>query len=162
RLAGGAPRPGERELTNVFAKRVFTIAGIYGLIVLLPLYFLERRLGEIQPPAITHPDFYYGFIGAAVAWQIVFLIIGRDPERHRPPLQDLLHGPVRLEHGRVGMRTGRRIRVRDRDQPERPSRLDARTIVGRRVDPLERVVQRVVGVRVAMRPAVHGNRDDVA
>jgi hypothetical protein len=67
----------------VFAKRVFTIAGIYGLIVLLPLYFLERRIGEIQPPPITHPDFYYGFIGGAVAWQLVFLIIGRDPIRYR-------------------------------------------------------------------------------
>src|SRR5258708_7936424 len=67
----------------VFARYVFTLAGIYGLVVLLPLYFLERRIGEDQPPAITHAEFYYGFIGVAVAWQVVFLIIGRDPGRYR-------------------------------------------------------------------------------
>jgi hypothetical protein len=68
---------------NVFAKRVFTVAGIYGLIVLLPLYFMEHRLSQDQPPAISHPEFYYGFVGIAVAWQVAFLIIGRDPERYR-------------------------------------------------------------------------------
>lgn len=68
----------------IFAKRVFTIAGIYGLIVLTPLYFIEERLSREQPPEITHPEFYYGFVGVALAWQIVFLVIGRDPARYRP------------------------------------------------------------------------------
>jgi hypothetical protein len=68
---------------HVFAKRVFTFAGIYGLVVLLPFYFFERQIGNIQPPAITHPEYYYGFVGVAVAWQFAFLIIGRDPERYR-------------------------------------------------------------------------------
>ena len=67
----------------MFAKRVFTIAGIYGLVVLLPLYALERQLGEQRPPPITHPEFYYGFVGVGVAWQLAFLIIGREPERYR-------------------------------------------------------------------------------
>jgi hypothetical protein len=67
-----------------YAKWIFTGAGIYGLAVLLPLYFMEQRIGEQQPPAITHPEFYYGFIGVAVAWQLVFLLIGRDPLRYRP------------------------------------------------------------------------------
>jgi len=67
-----------------FAKRVFLIAGIYGLIVLLPLYFLEAKTGRDYPPPITHPEYYYGFIGVAVAWQIVFLILSRDPLRYRP------------------------------------------------------------------------------
>jgi hypothetical protein len=68
----------------IFAKRVFFIAAVYGLIVLLPQYFLEAKTGRDFPPAITHPEYYYGFIGIAVAWQIVFLIISRDPLRYRP------------------------------------------------------------------------------
>lgn len=67
-----------------FARRVFLGAAIYGLIVLLPQYFLEQKTGRDFPPAITHPEYYYGFVGVAVAWQIVFVIISRDPVRFRP------------------------------------------------------------------------------
>ena len=67
-----------------FARRVFLIAGVYGLIVLLPMYLLEEKTGRDFPPPITHPEYYYGFIGVAVAWQIVFLILSRDPLRYRP------------------------------------------------------------------------------
>lgn len=67
-----------------FARRAFLLAGIYGLIVLLPMYFLEAKTGRDFPPAITHSEYYYGFIGIAVAWQFVFLIISRDPVRYRP------------------------------------------------------------------------------
>jgi len=66
-----------------FAKVVFLIAGIYGLIVMVPQYFLEARVGRDTPPPITHPEFYYGFIGVTLAWQVVFLIISRDPARFR-------------------------------------------------------------------------------
>ena len=67
-----------------FAKTVFLVAGIYGLIVMLPQYFLEGTIGRNTPPPITHPEFYYGFIGLTIAWQVVFLIISRDPLRYRP------------------------------------------------------------------------------
>jgi uncharacterized membrane protein YjjP (DUF1212 family) len=67
----------------IFAKRVFLIAAIYGFIVLLPQYFLEEQTGRDFPPAITHPEYFYGFIGTAVAWQMVFVIISRDPIRYR-------------------------------------------------------------------------------
>jgi uncharacterized membrane protein YuzA (DUF378 family) len=67
-----------------FAKLVFLVAGIYGLIVLVPQYFLEERTGHDYPPPITHPEYYYGFIGLAVVWQIVFLILSREPVRYRP------------------------------------------------------------------------------
>ncbi len=67
-----------------FAKRVFLFAGIYGLIVMLPQYFLEEQVGRDTPPPITHPEFFYGFIGTAVAFQVVFLILARDPVRYRP------------------------------------------------------------------------------
>lgn len=67
-----------------FAKIVYTVAGVYGLIALLPQYFLEDKTGRDYPPAITHPEYYYGFIGVAVAWQVLFLILARDPIRFRP------------------------------------------------------------------------------
>ena len=50
----------------------------------MPQYFLESRTGRDFPPPITHPEYYYGFIGVAVAWQIVFPLISRDPARYRP------------------------------------------------------------------------------
>jgi len=59
------------------------MAGIYGLLVLLPQYFLEQKTGRDYPPAITHPEFYHGFIGVGLAWQVLFLIIARDPLRYR-------------------------------------------------------------------------------
>ena len=67
-----------------FSRIVFLVAGIYGLIVLLPGFFGEKMLAEKMPPAITHPEFYYGFFSVAIAWQVAFLIISRDPQRFRP------------------------------------------------------------------------------
>jgi hypothetical protein len=69
-----------------FAKWTFLIAGIYGLLVLTPQFFLERRIGVDQPPPITHPEHFYGFVSVAVAWQVLFLLIGRDPVRLRPAM----------------------------------------------------------------------------
>jgi hypothetical protein len=67
-----------------FAKVVFWAAGIWGLLVITPLYFMFDLIGRQDPPAITHPGFFYGFVGAALAWQIAFLFIARDPVRYRP------------------------------------------------------------------------------
>jgi hypothetical protein len=69
-----------------FARRVFTIAAVYGILVLAPQYFMEDRVGRDFPPPITHPEHYYGFIGIALAWQVLFLVIGRDPIRYRPAM----------------------------------------------------------------------------
>ncbi len=62
-----------------FAKVVFWVAGIWGLVVITPLYFMFDLIGKQDPPAITHAGFYYGFVGCALAWQIAFMCIGRDP-----------------------------------------------------------------------------------
>lgn len=67
-----------------FARWVFLLAGIIGLLEIVPLYFYAATLGHTQPPPITHPDFYYGFVGLALAWQVAFLIISRDPLRYLP------------------------------------------------------------------------------
>jgi hypothetical protein len=41
-----------------FARGVFLVAGIYGLLVLTPIYFLEARIGRETPPPITHPEYF--------------------------------------------------------------------------------------------------------
>lgn len=70
--------------STTFARRVFFWAGLYGIAVLAPLYFLEGALVERFPPAFSHPEQYYGFIGVALAWQFAFLLIARDVVRFRP------------------------------------------------------------------------------
>lgn len=77
---------------NKFSARVFLVAGVYGVVVLLPQYFLEGKLGRDFPPPITHPEQFYGFIGVALAWQFVFLMIAGDVRRYR-----LLMLPATLE-----------------------------------------------------------------
>ena len=66
-----------------FARYSFLIAGIYGLIVMIPQYFLEEKIGVDNPPAITHPEFFYGFVGVTIAFQLVFIIISTDPLKYR-------------------------------------------------------------------------------
>ena len=70
-------------MTPKTARFLFRGAAIYGLIVLLPLYFLERQVAA-PAAALAHPEYYYGFIGAAAAWQLVYWTIGSDPVRYRP------------------------------------------------------------------------------
>jgi uncharacterized NAD-dependent epimerase/dehydratase family protein len=81
-----------------FARRVFLVAGIYGLLVLTPLYFLEGMIGREAPPAITHPEYFYGFIGVGLAWQVLFLLLAHDPVRYR-----LMMLPAILEKVSYGM-----------------------------------------------------------
>jgi len=67
-----------------FAKIVFRVAGIWGFLVITPLYFIFDLVGKKDPPHVTHPAFYYGFVGVALVWQLAFLIISTDPIRFRP------------------------------------------------------------------------------
>ena len=66
-----------------FAKIVFWIAFFWGIVIITPLYFLFDTIGRQDPPPITHPGFYYGFVGCGLAWQFAFLVIARDPVRFR-------------------------------------------------------------------------------
>ena len=68
---------------HTFARGLFFVAGIYGVVVLLPQYFLEDKLARDFPPPLTHPEHFYGFSGVALAWQFVFLLIAHDVQRHR-------------------------------------------------------------------------------
>ena len=80
-----------------FAKTVFWIAAAWGVLTITPLYFMFNFIGQTDPPAITHPGFFYGFAGCALAWQLVFLVIATNPVRYRPLmipsfLEKLLYG----------------------------------------------------------------------
>lgn len=67
-----------------FPRIAFAFAGIYGLVAMIPQYWLEEKISRDSPPAITHPEYFYGFIGVVIAWQLVFLLIAREPLRLRP------------------------------------------------------------------------------
>jgi hypothetical protein len=65
-----------------FARWIFAAAGVYGLVLLIPFLFLEHRLAA--PAAeLAHPEYFYGFALVAIACQVLFLLIGRDPVRLR-------------------------------------------------------------------------------
>ena len=96
--------------STTFARRVFFWAGVYGLLVLAPQYLVELGVGPSLPGPIQRPEHFYGFIGVALAWQVVFLVIGQDVQRYRllmlpAILEKLVFGvPVLLlfTAGRVG------------------------------------------------------------
>ena len=67
-----------------FAKIVFRVAAIWGVLIITPLYFMFDVISRNDPPPITHPGFFYGFVGTALAWQIAFFFIASDPARYRP------------------------------------------------------------------------------
>src|SRR5690242_11290562 len=67
-----------------FATLTFRAAGIVGLLTILPMYFLYDSISRKDPPALNHPQFYFGFLGVTLAWQILFLILSTDPVRYRP------------------------------------------------------------------------------
>ena len=66
-----------------FAKIVFIFAGVWGIVVLMPLYFLIDVTGRQYAPPTAYPHFFYGFLSVAMAWQIAFLMIGSNPARFR-------------------------------------------------------------------------------
>jgi hypothetical protein len=66
-----------------FARNVFIAAGVWGFAIVTPLYFTFDLVGRSYPPAITHADIYYGFVGVTLVWQLAFLMIATNPARYR-------------------------------------------------------------------------------
>jgi hypothetical protein len=66
-----------------FAKIVYYAAGTWGVLVLTPMFFLFDWIGRNGPSQITYPQFFYGFLAVAMAWQFAFFVIGSDPGRFR-------------------------------------------------------------------------------
>ncbi len=75
-----------------FARIVFCAAGIWGVLILTPLFFIFSSIGRNDPPPITHPGFYYGFATVGLAFQFVFIVIATDPVRFRPVMIELRCG----------------------------------------------------------------------
>ena len=69
---GGSALPPEGR----FASRVYRWAAIYGIVVLALAYFQPVP----DPWHLTH----LGFVGTALVFQGVFLVIARDPFRFEP------------------------------------------------------------------------------
>jgi hypothetical protein len=67
-----------------FAKYVFIIAGVWGIAVLIPFYWLVDVTGRRYAPPTEYPHFFYGFFAITMAWQFAFLVIGSNPIRFRP------------------------------------------------------------------------------
>ena len=67
-----------------FARIVFIGAGVWGIAVLTPFYWLVDPTGRVYPPPTEYPQFFWGFFAVALAWQIAFLVIGSNPARFRP------------------------------------------------------------------------------
>lgn len=68
----------------LIARILFALAALYGIPVLLLGLFGEAQFNAAMPPAITHPEFYYGFHGVALVFQLIFILIAIDPVRYRP------------------------------------------------------------------------------
>jgi hypothetical protein len=66
-----------------FAKYVFIIAGVWGIVVLTPFYWLVDVTGRRYAPPTEYPHFFYGFFAITMAWQFAFLVIGSNPIRFR-------------------------------------------------------------------------------
>jgi len=67
-----------------FARFVFGGAGLWGIAVLTPLYFLFDLTGRPYAPPVDYPHFFYGFLSVTMAWQVAFLVIAWNPRRFRP------------------------------------------------------------------------------
>lgn len=67
-----------------FARIVFLFAGVWGIAVVTPLFFLVDVTGRRYATPSEYPQFFYGFLAITLAWQIGFLVIGSDPQRFRP------------------------------------------------------------------------------
>ena len=62
---------------------MFRIAGIYGVLLIAPMYLLEPVFNAQGQP-LTHPEHFYGFVGITLAFQFVFLVVSTDVARFRP------------------------------------------------------------------------------
>src|SRR5262245_29913985 len=66
-----------------FAKRVFQIAGVYGLIVVALGYGVYLYEGNEFLLSNPRAEYVHGFFLVTFAWQIAFLIIAGDPILYR-------------------------------------------------------------------------------
>jgi hypothetical protein len=69
-----------------FARSVFLLAGIYGVVVLTPGFFVSTNSGK-ESTRLIHMEFYYGFFGVCAGmvdragWTTAAALRGRGPSR---------------------------------------------------------------------------------
>ncbi len=63
-----------------FARWVFRVAGLYGITILAPMLLLESQMAR----GAVHPVFFYAWVSAGLAWQILFIVLSMNPIRYRP------------------------------------------------------------------------------
>lgn len=65
-----------------FARLAYLIAGLWGVIV-IPLGYVGYLAGaDPMLSAITRPEMVHGFFLVCLPWQLLFLLIARDPLRY--------------------------------------------------------------------------------
>jgi uncharacterized protein YciI len=69
------------EKTIKAARWIFGSASAYGCLTLLPMFFFEPLIAARNPPPLTHPEFFYGFLAVALAFQLLFALIAWQPRR---------------------------------------------------------------------------------
>lgn len=67
----------------MFAKRVFQVAGAWGIALIAFAYGAYFLGGEEWTVYTSHPQYVHGFFLVTLAWQVAFLIIATDPVRYR-------------------------------------------------------------------------------
>ena len=76
-----------------FAKWVFILAAVWGFLTVTPLYLAENAIAQRYGP-LTYPEWYYGMVTIIVVFQLLYLLIGRDPVRLRPVMPVAILGKV--------------------------------------------------------------------
>ena len=66
-----------------FTRYAFGLASAYGILVVVPLFFSEQRLGIDYPPPITHAEYFYSFAAVTLVWQFLFVAVAVKPLRYR-------------------------------------------------------------------------------
>lgn len=82
----------------IVIKTIFLTSGIYGLIIMLAMLLSEKQFSHENPPQLTHLEFYYGFIGVCIAFQILFILIAKNPLKYK-----LMMVPAILEKFSFGL-----------------------------------------------------------
>ena len=85
-----------------FVRIIFAVAAAWGFVALVPGLFAE---------AGPRPEYYYGFIGLALVFQLIFILIALYPARYRAlipiaileKLSFFLPVAILYQQGRVAM-----------------------------------------------------------
>ena len=65
-----------------FARLAYVLAGLWGIVV-IPLGYASYLTGSDPSLAqIARPEIVHGFFLVALPWQLLFLVISRDPARY--------------------------------------------------------------------------------